>query len=217
MTEDLYTRWRWRGLGRNTSSVRCCFLFLCQSSTFTDVAFRSPSQASSLFPVFAISSTSPDHLCRSLDLLGRGNTRRRIAKVDVGAFESSSSFSSFVSVLMQTLDSLFARRLITLYQTVHEALHPRAAQAGSAAKAPAQVQYVRTEHEAVLGWVRLPSLPSLLPATNGLSSQITPAFELYVCTSPLLPHSAVVSAARAVSKWVQKEEARLFLMSAPSF
>jgi hypothetical protein len=47
--------------------------------------------------------------------------------------------------------------------------------------------------------------------------QITPAFELYVCTSPLLPHSAVVSAARAVSKWVQKDEGRLFLMGAPSF
>ncbi|GAA5866444.1 hypothetical protein JCM8547_000627 [Rhodosporidiobolus lusitaniae] len=89
-------------------------------------------------------------------------------------------------------------RLVTLYQTVHEALHPRPAQAGSAAKPPAMVQYVRTEHEAVLGW-------------------ITPAFELYVCTTPLLPHSAVVSAARAVSKWVQKDEARLFLTSAPSF
>ncbi|BGP20036.1 hypothetical protein JCM10213_000582 [Rhodosporidiobolus nylandii] len=89
-------------------------------------------------------------------------------------------------------------RLITLYQTVHEALHPRPVAAGSAAKPPAQVQYVRTEHEAVLGW-------------------ITPSFELYACTSPLLPHSAVVYAARAVSKWVQKEETRLFLLNAPSF
>ncbi|GAA6039406.1 hypothetical protein JCM8097_002841 [Rhodosporidiobolus ruineniae] len=89
-------------------------------------------------------------------------------------------------------------RLVTLYRTVHEALHPRLAQAGAPAKPPAQVQYVRTEHEAVLGWV-------------------TPTFELYIATTPLLPHSAVVSAARAVSKWVAKEEARLFLMGAPSF
>ncbi|GAA5979415.1 hypothetical protein JCM11641_005027 [Rhodosporidiobolus odoratus] len=89
-------------------------------------------------------------------------------------------------------------RLVTLYQNVHEALHPRSAAAGTPAKAAAQVQYVRTEFEAVLGW-------------------ITPAFELYVCASPFLPQSAVVSAARAVSKWVQKEEQRLFLMGAPSF
>ncbi|GAA6021944.1 hypothetical protein JCM10207_002611 [Rhodosporidiobolus poonsookiae] len=89
-------------------------------------------------------------------------------------------------------------RLITLYETVHDALHPRPAAAGSPARPPAQVQYVRTAHEAVLGW-------------------ITPAFELYVATAPLLPHAAVVSAARAVSRWVGKEEARLFLRGAPSF
>ncbi|GAA5845470.1 hypothetical protein JCM11251_003394 [Rhodosporidiobolus azoricus] len=90
------------------------------------------------------------------------------------------------------------KRLITLYQTVHDVLHPRPAVAGSVARQPAQVQYVRTEFEAVLGW-------------------ITPTFELYVCTSPLLPHSAVVSAARSVSKWVAREEERLFLMGAPTF
>ncbi|GAA5881996.1 hypothetical protein JCM1840_002092 [Sporobolomyces johnsonii] len=89
-------------------------------------------------------------------------------------------------------------RLITLYQTVYESLHPRPAQSGSGVRNPAQVQYVRTEHEAVLGWV-------------------TAQFELYVATSPLLPHSAVVSAARAVSRWVKNEEERLFLTSSPSF
>ncbi|GAA5939966.1 hypothetical protein JCM1841_000904 [Sporobolomyces salmonicolor] len=89
-------------------------------------------------------------------------------------------------------------RLVTLYQTVYESLHSRPAQSGSGARNPAQVQYVRTEHEAVLGWV-------------------TAQFELYVATSPLLPHSAVVSAARAVSQWVKKEEDRLFLTSSPSF
>ncbi|GAA5970190.1 hypothetical protein JCM21900_005873 [Sporobolomyces salmonicolor] len=89
-------------------------------------------------------------------------------------------------------------RLVTLYQTVYETLHSRPAQSGSGARDPAQVQYVRTEHEAVLGWA-------------------TTQFELYVTTSPLLPHLAVVSAARAVSQWVKKEEDRLFLTSSPSF
>ncbi|GJN94002.1 hypothetical protein Rhopal_007065-T1 [Rhodotorula paludigena] len=89
-------------------------------------------------------------------------------------------------------------RLITLYQHLHDVLHPRSAAAGTAYRPPAQVQYLRTEHEAVLGWV-------------------TPQFELYLATSPLLPHSAVVSAARAVSRWVKKEEKALFLHGAGTF
>ncbi|GAA6055254.1 hypothetical protein JCM3770_001509 [Rhodotorula araucariae] len=89
-------------------------------------------------------------------------------------------------------------RLIALYQHLHDALHPRPAAAGSAFRPPAQVQYLRTEHEAVLGWV-------------------TPQFELYLATAPLLPHSAVVSAARAVSRWVRKEERGLFLHGAGTF
>ncbi|BGP43413.1 Vacuolar fusion protein mon1 [Rhodotorula kratochvilovae] len=89
-------------------------------------------------------------------------------------------------------------RLLTLYQHLHDALHPRPAAAGTAYRPPAQVQYLRTEHEAVLGWV-------------------TPQFELYLATSPLLPHSAVVSAARAVSRWVKKEERGLFLHGAGTF
>ncbi|KPV71960.1 uncharacterized protein RHOBADRAFT_47410 [Rhodotorula graminis WP1] len=89
-------------------------------------------------------------------------------------------------------------RLTTLYQHVHDALHPRPAAAGTAARPPAQVQYLRTEHEAVLGWV-------------------TPQFELYLATAPLLPHSAVVSAARAVSRWVKREERALFLHGAGTF
>ncbi|GAA6015710.1 hypothetical protein JCM11491_002454 [Sporobolomyces phaffii] len=89
-------------------------------------------------------------------------------------------------------------RLITLYQRLSDALHPRPAQSGTAARKPAQVQYLRTEREAVLGWS-------------------TPQFELYLATSPQLPHSAVVSAAKAVSKWVEREESRLFLTNSPSF
>ncbi|GAA5901325.1 guanine nucleotide exchange factor MON1 [Sporobolomyces salmoneus] len=89
-------------------------------------------------------------------------------------------------------------KLITLYQHLADSLHPRPAQTGTPAKRPAQVQYLRTEQEAVLGWS-------------------TPQFELYVATSPLLPHSAVVSAAKRISKWVEKEEQKLFLTSSPSF
>ncbi|GAA6059183.1 hypothetical protein JCM10212_005528 [Sporobolomyces blumeae] len=89
-------------------------------------------------------------------------------------------------------------RLVTLYQHLSDTLHPRPAQSGSQARKPAQVQYLRTEHEAVLGWS-------------------TPTFELYVTTSPVLPHSAAVAAARSVSKWVEKHEQRLFLTSSPSF
>ncbi|GAA5872112.1 hypothetical protein JCM16303_000983 [Sporobolomyces ruberrimus] len=90
------------------------------------------------------------------------------------------------------------RRLITLYQQLSDTLHPKPAQSGTPARRPAQVQYLRTAHEAVLGWS-------------------TPQFELYVATSPFLPHSAVVSAAKGVSKWVEKEEQKLFLTSSPSF
>ncbi|BGP58154.1 Vacuolar fusion protein mon1 [Rhodotorula sphaerocarpa] len=90
------------------------------------------------------------------------------------------------------------QRLMTLYQRLHQALHARPATGGDGrggGKGPvasASVQYLRTSREAVLGWV-------------------TSEFELYVSTSPLLPHGAVVSAARSVSRWVQADEHRLFL------
>ncbi|KAH6912786.1 vacuolar fusion protein MON1 [Coprinopsis sp. MPI-PUGE-AT-0042] len=42
------------------------------------------------------------------------------------------------------------KRLITLYQTIHDAIHARSGQ-----EAPLKLQYVRTEHEGVLGWSRL--------------------------------------------------------------
>ena len=47
--------------------------------------------------------------------------------------------------------------------------------------------------------------------------QITQPFELYISVSPMLPKSAVVSAANSVMRWVKKEEARLFLRDAPVF
>lgn len=85
------------------------------------------------------------------------------------------------------------RRLITLYQTIHDAIHARSGQ-----EAPLKLQYIRTEHECVMGW-------------------ITQLFELYVAVSPMLPKTATVGAANAVIRWVKKEENRLFLHDAPVF
>lgn len=45
--------------------------------------------------------------------------------------------------------------LLTLYQRIHEAIHlrPTTSASGGAARPPAKLVYLRTEHEAVLGWV----------------------------------------------------------------
>ncbi|KAK7690019.1 hypothetical protein QCA50_006663 [Cerrena zonata] len=85
------------------------------------------------------------------------------------------------------------RRLVTLYQTLHDAIHAKSGQ-GSTLK----LQYIRTERESVMGWITQP-------------------FELYMALSPLIPKSAAVNAANAISRWVQKEEKRLFLRDAPVF
>jgi len=85
------------------------------------------------------------------------------------------------------------KRLITLYQVVHDGIHAKSGQ-----EAPLKLQFVRTESECVMGWITQP-------------------FELYVAVSPILPKSAVVGAANAVTRWVKKEEAKLFLRDAPVF
>ncbi|KAI5123167.1 hypothetical protein M0805_000869 [Coniferiporia weirii] len=85
------------------------------------------------------------------------------------------------------------RRLITLYQCLHDAIHGRSGQ-----KETLKLQYIRTERESVMGWITQP-------------------FELYISVTPNLPKAAVVSAANAVVRWVKKEEARLFLRDAPVF
>lgn len=41
------------------------------------------------------------------------------------------------------------RRLVTLYQTLHDAVHAKSGQGGTL-----KMQYVRTERESVMGWVR---------------------------------------------------------------
>ncbi|KAH8825219.1 trafficking protein Mon1-domain-containing protein [Flagelloscypha sp. PMI_526] len=85
------------------------------------------------------------------------------------------------------------RRLITLYQVIHDAIHAKSGQAE-----PLKLQYIRTEKESVMGWITQP-------------------FELYIAISPRLPKSAVVGAANSVARWVKKEEGRLFLKDAPVF
>ncbi|KAI0320195.1 trafficking protein Mon1-domain-containing protein [Amylostereum chailletii] len=85
------------------------------------------------------------------------------------------------------------RRLITLYQILHDNIHAKSGQ-----DLPLKLQYIRTEKEGVLGWITQP-------------------FELYVTLSPWIPKTAVVGAANAVARWVKKEEAHLFLRDAPVF
>ena len=48
-------------------------------------------------------------------------------------------------------------RLITLYQILHDGIHAKSGQEGTL-----KLQYIRTERESVMGWVRPFSL-SLLP------------------------------------------------------
>ncbi|KAH9980276.1 DUF254-domain-containing protein [Lactifluus volemus] len=83
------------------------------------------------------------------------------------------------------------RRLITLYQILHDGLHAKSGQ-----DHPLKLQYIRTEKEAVMGWITQP-------------------FEMYIAVSHGLPKSAVISAANAVARWVKKEEGKLFLRDAP--
>ncbi|KAI0781961.1 trafficking protein Mon1-domain-containing protein [Abortiporus biennis] len=85
------------------------------------------------------------------------------------------------------------RRLITLYQMLHDAIHAKSGQ-----ESTLKLQYIRTERESVMGWITQP-------------------FELYMALSPLIPKSAAVNAANSIARWVQKEEKRLFLRDAPVF
>ncbi|KAI0648130.1 trafficking protein Mon1-domain-containing protein [Trametes meyenii] len=85
------------------------------------------------------------------------------------------------------------RRLITLYQTVFDAIHAKSGQ-----ERTLKLQYIRTSQESVMGWITQP-------------------FELYLALSPHLPKSIAVSTANTIARWVQKEEKRLFLRDAPVF
>ncbi|KAJ3757042.1 trafficking protein Mon1-domain-containing protein [Lentinula raphanica] len=92
------------------------------------------------------------------------------------------------------------KRIITLYQLVHDAIHAKGMSTleKGEAKEGLKLQYLKTDTEAVLGWMTQP-------------------FEIYLTLSPLLPKSAAVGAANAVARWVKKEENKLFLKDAPVF
>ncbi|CAE6421199.1 unnamed protein product [Rhizoctonia solani] len=91
-------------------------------------------------------------------------------------------------------ESINQPRLITLYQTIHDALHAKSGQV----EGPAKLQLIRTDTEFVMGWITQP-------------------FELYLAVEPSMPKNAVVGAANAIARWVKKEEGRLFLRDAPVF
>ncbi|KAK6903907.1 vacuolar fusion protein MON1 [Kwoniella mangroviensis CBS 8886] len=92
-----------------------------------------------------------------------------------------------------TEDSIDRKRLITLYQKLHDIVHGRSGQTQTY-----KLVYIRTEHEACLAWLTKP-------------------FELYLTVSPQLSKFAVVAAANTVAKWVLAEEGRVFLKDAPVF
>ncbi|WWC87062.1 uncharacterized protein L201_001947 [Kwoniella dendrophila CBS 6074] len=92
-----------------------------------------------------------------------------------------------------TEESIDRKRLITLYQRLHDVIHARSGQSQTY-----KLVYMRTEHEACLAWLTKP-------------------FELYLTVSPQLSKSAVVATANTVAKWVLSEEGRVFLKDAPVF
>ncbi|KAG8747606.1 Vacuolar fusion protein mon1 [Ceratobasidium sp. 414] len=85
-------------------------------------------------------------------------------------------------------------RLVTLYQTIHDALHAKSGQQSG----PTKLQLIKTDTECVMGWITQP-------------------FEIYVAVEPQLPKNAIVGAANAIARWVKKEEGKLFLRDAPVF
>ncbi|KAG9095909.1 Vacuolar fusion protein mon1 [Ceratobasidium sp. 370] len=85
-------------------------------------------------------------------------------------------------------------RLVTLYQTIHDALHAKSGQQSG----PVKLQLIKTDTECVMGWITQP-------------------FEIYVAVEPQLPKNAIVGAANAIARWVKKEEGKLFLRDAPVF
>ncbi|RDB17851.1 Vacuolar fusion protein MON1 [Hypsizygus marmoreus] len=109
-------------------------------------------------------------------------------------YKSRSQVQVTIPVFEDPYDLLEDRkRLITLYQTLHDAIHAKSGQMGTL-----KLQYIRTDKESVMGWITQP-------------------FELYIAVSPLLPKTAIVGAANAVARWVKKEEGKLFLRDAPVF
>lgn len=82
-----------------------------------------------------------------------------------------------------------------------------------------KLQFIRTDKECVLGWVSHVTQTYVVGNMHysTTSQQVTTPFELYVALSPKLPKSAAVGAANALTRWVKKGEAELFLRDAPVF
>lgn len=82
-------------------------------------------------------------------------------------------------------------------------------------------------NENLLAWVRWPwgglgSVGSRAGAMRGhltwrttlcLLLQVTGAFELYICYSPLGTKASAVSAIHKLMRWIRKEEDRLFILA----
>ncbi|KZT73756.1 DUF254-domain-containing protein [Daedalea quercina L-15889] len=141
-----------------------------------------------------------DGLLQALsEAVDRGDTEYSVADLSIpGLRHFVYKSRSHVQVTLPLFEDPYEdvnekRRLITLYQTLYDHIHAKSGQ-GSTLK----LQYILTEKESVMGWITQP-------------------FELYLALSPRLPKSAVVNAANAVARWVQKEERRLFLRDAPVF
>ncbi|KAF8231695.1 DUF254-domain-containing protein [Tricholoma matsutake] len=114
-------------------------------------------------------------------------------------YKSRSQVQVTVPMFEDPYDNMEDRRrqvmpmLATLYQILHDAIHAKSSQ-----QETLKLQYIRTEKESVMGWITQP-------------------FELYIALSPRLPKSAAIGAANAVTRWVNREESRLFLKDAPVF
>ncbi|PSR83871.1 hypothetical protein PHLCEN_2v5580 [Hermanssonia centrifuga] len=134
-----------------------------------------------------------------VDAISNGRTEYTVGDLSIpGLRHFLYKSRSQVQVTMPTFEDPYEnlkekQRLITLYQTLHDAIHAKSGQ-----ESTLKLQYIRTERESVMGWITQP-------------------FELYLAMSPLLPKSAIINAANSISRWVQKEEKRLFLRDAPVF
>ncbi|RDX42616.1 DUF254-domain-containing protein [Lentinus brumalis] len=138
-------------------------------------------------------------LKRLSDAISQGDTEYSVANLGIpGLRHFMYKSRSHVQVTMPMFEDPYdtpneKRRLITLYQTIFDAIHAKSGQ-----ERTLKLQYLRTSQECVMGWITQP-------------------FELYVALSPRLPKSAAVGAANAIARWIQKEEKQLFLRDAPVF
>ncbi|OJT14675.1 Vacuolar fusion protein MON1 [Trametes pubescens] len=162
-----------------------------------------------------------DGLLRALSkAITQGDTEYSVSSLGVpGLRHFVYKSRSHVQITMPTYEEPYdslneKRRLITLYQTLFDAIHAKSGQ-----ERTLKLQYIRTSQESVMGWVRLPRFSFVVYDSflRVVGPQITQPFELYLALSPHLPKSAAVGAANSIARWVQKEEKRLFLRDAPVF